>query len=119
MCRLAGTASHVSTTDLQQVRGQQAGQQHSQMDGSRHHCPLHWLQTCRGFAPKHTAEQQQGLRQALAAARYVLGDCFSRLWDSRAGVDLVPWMLQVRLDFKQLLCCRHRICSRGKHTSSS
>lgn len=79
--------------------------------------PIHWqlicgaavsapqMQTCRGFAPRHTAEQQQGLRQALAAARFVLGECFSRLWDSRLGVDLVPWMLQGkcspdrRLDF--------------------
>ena len=82
---------------LQQVTVCQARQQHSGTDGSRHHCPFPWLQSCRGFAPQHTTEQQHGLQQALAAARYVLGDCFSRLWDSRLGVDLVPWMLQVTL----------------------
>ncbi len=82
------------------------------------------MQTCRGFAPRHTAEQQQGLRQALAAARFVLGECFSRLWDSRLGVDLVPWMLQVRLDrvasncLKQLQCCRRRCVCYGKRILS-
>ena len=53
------------------------------------------LQSCRGYAPRYTAEQTSKLRQVLFGGRQILHDCFGRLEDSRTGEDVISWMLQV------------------------
>lgn len=47
-----------------------------------------------GYGPFYSTEKKQHLRGVLSAALIILRSCYDRLFDSRTGYDLLPYILQ-------------------------
>lgn len=47
-----------------------------------------------GYVPAYTDEQKAELRSVLSAARQILNSGYTKIYDSRTGDDVMPWLLK-------------------------